>query len=77
MRLHRKVWIWWGRWWAAQLMINTYFSLGVHIEFRRPYIDVHVGWFIFSIGNRPERSDLIEQVRWTSRGFLRTTDPVL
>lgn len=59
-------------------MVNTYFSLGVHFEFRRPrYVDFHIGWFIFSFGDHPERSNLIEQVRWTSRGFLRTNDPVL
>ena len=29
------------------------FSLGIHIDYRRPYVDFHLGVFIVSIGHYP------------------------
>lgn len=77
MRVHRKVWLWWGTGWAVQLYRAPYISLGIHVDFRRPYVDLHVGWFIFSVGNRPISTDERDRKRHTCRGFLFADDPVL
>lgn len=52
-----------GRWWMVQWSINGWLSLGVHVDFRRrsvgdgrtfgPYVDLHVGPVIVSVGNNP------------------------
>ena len=41
MRLHRKVWLWWGRWWAAQYYRAPCASFGIHLDLRRPLLDLH------------------------------------
>lgn len=76
MRQHKKVWLWGGKWWAAQLYINRYVSLGVHIDFHRPYLDIHVLWLIVSLGKEPFRSERVDQYRHSCRGF-GFDDPVL
>lgn len=70
MRLHRKVWLWHGRWWAVQLYVNKYVSLGVHIDWGRPYLDLHLGLFIVSVGYRPEITLEVDAQRGSCRGFL-------
>lgn len=52
-----------GRWWMFQWSWNGWLSLGVHLDFRRrpvgdnktygPYVDVHFGPYILSLGNNP------------------------
>jgi len=69
MRLHRKVWLWGGSWWAVQLYLNYYISLGIHVDFRRPYVDVHIGWLILSFGREPYRSEQVDKHRHSCRGF--------
>jgi hypothetical protein len=67
-----------GRWWAFQMHAGL--SLGVHLELRAlrtnagtrfgPYIDLHVGPFVFSLGVNPiyaGESDLIQSF---SRGGI-------
>lgn len=70
MRLHRKVWLWHGSWWAVQLYVNRYVSLGFHIDFQRPLIDLHLGWLIVALGRRPEITLEAEAQRQSCRGFL-------
>jgi hypothetical protein len=41
MRMHRKVWVWWGRGWAAQYYRAACASFGVHLDYRRGLVDVH------------------------------------
>lgn len=69
MRAHRKVWLWGGKYWAVQLYRNWYVSLGVHIDFRRPYLDLHLLWFIVSIGHEPYRTERVDKHRHSCRGF--------
>lgn len=76
MRLHGKVWLWFGRWWAAQLQLGDYFSLGVHLDWRRPYLDLHFAWFIVSIGDNPVMTHYRDKYRGSSRG-MRTKTPIL
>lgn len=69
MRTHRKVWLWGGPWWAVQLYVGRYVSLGVHVDFARPYVDLHLGWLIVSIGREPYRTNRVDQHRHSCRGF--------
>ena len=69
-RLHRKIWLWHGEWWAVQLYVNRYVSFGVHIDFNRPLLDVHFIWFTFALGYRPEITLEAESQRQSCRGFL-------
>jgi len=60
-----SVWrVYHGKWWAVQTCFDGWLSFGVHIDFKRrltgknripysPYIDIHVLWFIFSVGVNP------------------------
>ena len=76
MRLHRKVWLWYGRWWALQLQWGRYFSLGVHLDFYKPYLDLHFAWFIVSVGKNPVMGHLRDQQRGSCRGMMAQT-PIL
>lgn len=77
LRLHKQVFIWWGKWWAVQLYLNRYISLGIHIDFERPVIDIHFLWFIIAIGKRPELSPSAYKHRLSYRGFIITDEPIL
>ena len=76
MRLHRKIWLWHGSWWAVQLYVAPYLSAGLHIDLLRPYLDVHAGWLIVSIGSRPVITNAVDRYRHSCRGFL-FDEPVL
>lgn len=75
--MHRKVWLWWGQHWAVQLYVARYVSLGIHIDFNRPYLDLHLFWFIASVGSRPLITNAVDRHRHTCRGFVCTDEPVL
>lgn len=70
MRMHRKVWLWWGSWWALQLYMNRYLSLGIHLDWGRPVLDLHLGWLIASIGAHPVQTEPEDAQRHSCRGFL-------
>lgn len=71
MRLHKKIWLWQPtKWLAIQLLINRYISLGFHIDFSRPLLDIHFLWFIIALGYRPEITLKAEAQRESCRGFL-------
>lgn len=76
-RLHRKVWIAWGPCWAAQIQAGWHFSLGVHLDVRHPYLDLHIGWLIVSIGRNPVVTNERDRLRGSCRGFLFRGDPLL
>lgn len=76
MRLHRKVWLWWGRGWAMQLYLYPHVSLGVHVDFKRPYIDLHLVWLTASVGRNPVITQHADRHRGSCRGFL-FEEPVL
>jgi hypothetical protein len=62
---------WWDKkhnLWMVQIVIDWQFSLGVHIDFRRRYIDIHLLWVILSFGYKAPYSDHFNRFRWDSRG---------
>lgn len=77
MRMHRKIWLWWGSWWAVQLYVNRYVSIGVHLDWQRPLLDLHLGWFIVAIGDEPVRTPTADAQRRGCRGFVIQDTPVL
>jgi hypothetical protein len=70
VRIHRKIWLWYGKHWAVQLYINRYISLGIHLDFQRPLLDIHFFWFTFAFGHRPEITPSVDAQRQSCRGFL-------
>lgn len=75
--MHRKVWLWWGRYWAAQVYLARYVSIGVHVDFAMPYLDLHFLWVIASVGRNPVITNERDRLRGSCRGFLFRDDPVL
>ena len=64
-----------GSWWMLQWSFNWWVSLGVHVDFRRrasfgPYIDLHFGPAILSLGRHPAYTDEVEKALTFSRGGL-------
>jgi hypothetical protein len=77
MRYHRKIWIWWGPWWAAQFYWAKCLSLGVHVDFASPYVDLHFLWFTVSVGNNPVITNERDRQRGSCRGFFFADSPLL
>jgi hypothetical protein len=77
MRLHRKIWLWWNNWIAVQFYWHASLSLGVHVDFTRPYVDFHFMWATLSIGRNPVMTNLKDRYRGACRGFLFQDGPVL
>lgn len=38
-------------WLLVDKVAGPWFSLGFHIDFKRPYLDIHFVWLIITIGN--------------------------
>lgn len=68
-----------GSWWMVQWSFAGWLSFGVHIDFRRrvnstlnvsygPYIDMHLGMVILSIGHNPAYSGEIHRLVNIARG---------
>lgn len=71
LRLHSKVTLWYGRLWAVQHIRQLpEWSLGVHIEWQRPLVDVFVGGWTFALGAHPLLTDPRTANRHACRGFL-------
>lgn len=77
MIAHRKVMLWWGRWWAVQLYLDWYISVGLHIDFRRRYLDIHFLLLIFSVGDNPVITNERDRLKGSCRGFLFRDSPLL
>jgi hypothetical protein len=81
-RLHpRMIWgVRYGRWWMIQWVLDGWFSLGVHVDLKHrsrndgltfgPYIDLHLGVVVVSVGNNPAYSTDLERCLSVSRGGL-------
>lgn len=39
------------RWLIVDTLAGPWFSLGFHLDFKRPYLDIHFLWWIITIGN--------------------------
>lgn len=58
-----------GRWWMVQWCADApWFSLGLHVDWERPYVDVHLGRLIFSAGRVPHYTPELEQQLTHARG---------
>lgn len=75
-RLHKKVWLAWGRWWAIQgVWIWSEVSLGLRVEWRRPLLDLFLGPLTIAVGNHPVLTDPRMNQYYSGRGFVNA-DPV-
>lgn len=71
MRIHKKIWLWWNKWYAIQFtnMWDEY-SLGVRINTKRPMIDFYFGGLTISLGKHAVYTDPRTR-HWDScRGML-------
>ena len=69
-----------GSWWMVQWSVDGWVSLGVHLDCRHryradgqcygPYVDVHLGCVIISLGHHPQFSGELEKSVSVSRGGL-------
>ena len=67
-----------GTWWMVQIVFDGWISLGIHIDFKHrrdvwgntygPYMDLHLGKMILSIGWHPYLSSDLERSATYSRG---------
>jgi hypothetical protein len=77
MRLHRKVWLWWGRWWAVQFDrsgLSHEFPVGLRPDWGRPMVDFYVGPFTIAFGRHAVYTDPRTR-HWDScRGMLFPDD---
>jgi hypothetical protein len=75
--MHRKVWLAWGRWWAVQVVFPVpELALGIHIEPRRPLLDVYLPWLTLAIGKHPLLTDPRTKHRHSCRGFVMAEVPL-
>lgn len=78
MRVHRKVWIWWGKWWAIQFMaVWNEFSLGVRVNWGQPIIDIYIGPLTLAFGPMAHITHPLFAESNSCRGFFVTDKPVL
>jgi hypothetical protein len=54
-----------------QVVIGWQCSFGFHIDFRKPYMDIHILWVTFSFGYKAPYSSWFDSARWDSRGGIR------
>lgn len=69
-----------GSWWMVQVVVDGWFSLGIHLDFKHrhnafggsygPYIDFHLGVVILSLGWHPYLSSDLETCASYSRGGM-------
>ena len=74
-RMHRKVWLYWGRWWAVQWMgLWDEASLGIRLNWRRPLLDLYGGPLTIAFGRHAVYTDPRTR-HWDScRGMLFPDD---
>ncbi len=69
-RLHRHIWLAWGRWWAIQWAPAEWLQLGFHAEPKRPLLDLFLGPLTVALGRHPVLTDPRYKHRHSGRGFL-------
>lgn len=73
MRLHKpfpRVYLAWGKWWAAQLYLYPCVSFGVHLDPRRPLLDLHLGLVTIALGPAAHITGQEQRHIQSCRGFL-------
>jgi hypothetical protein len=68
--LHRKVTVWYGEWWAVQLVRMLEISLGFRVEPRRRFVDIYLGPITIAIGHHAVLTDPRLKGFDSCRGFL-------
>ena len=77
LRLHRKVFIWYGRWWAIQFVrMWDEFGFGIRPIFRRKLLDIYLGPITIAFGKHPVLTDPRTRQRDCCRGFVFEDDEV-
>jgi hypothetical protein len=74
-RLHRKVYLWWGRWWAVQVVTMFEVALGVAFHWRRPMLDIYLGPLTIALGRNAVLTDQHDRLRGRCRGFIIAGGP--
>jgi hypothetical protein len=59
-----------GRWWAFQWSWNGWLGLGIHIDWRRRYVDFHFAHCILSLGDNPINLPYEERQAYNCRGGI-------
>jgi hypothetical protein len=77
LRPFPRVWLAWGKWWAAQAYWYPCVSFGVHIDPTKPLLDIHFLFFTFSIGPDAHITGQRDRHRQSCRGFLFADNPFL
>lgn len=76
MRLHKKVYLWWGAWWAVQWVpVADEISLGWRLNRRRPLLDVYLGPLTIAVGRHAVYTDPRTRTWDSCRGMLFPDDP--
>lgn len=69
-RVHRKVLLVWGKWWAVQVVSMLEISLGVAFHWRRPMLDLYLGPLTIGVGRNAALTDQHDRLRGRCRGFF-------
>lgn len=73
--LHSKVHVWWTSWWAVQFTGSVgEFPCGIHIEWRRPLLDIYFWRWTIAFGKHPVLTDPRMSKRHSCRGFIIDED---
>lgn len=77
LRLNKRTYLAWGRWWAVQLVIGEVGGFGIRPVLTRPLLDLYLGPLTVSVGNNPIWTDRATYGhRVSCRGFLVLDEPV-
>ena len=60
-----------------QFQPGPYISVGLHIDVRRPVLDLHLGWLIVAVGPEAAITGQADRHRHSCRGFLFADSPHL
>lgn len=69
-RLHSKIWLAWGRWWAIQIVFAFELALGIAFHWRRPMLDIYLGPVTIAFGRNAVLTNQHERLRGRCRGFV-------
>jgi hypothetical protein len=75
-RVHAKVWVAWGRWWAVQVQMQPTISLGIRFELR-PLLDIYLGPLTIALGRHPLITNESARHADSCRGFFFSPEEVL
>ena len=75
-RLHRKVFLVWGRYWAAQLVLGEIGGFGLRPKLLPPCLDIYLGPVTLAFGRNAHLTQQHERLRGCCRGFLVGDFPI-